>query len=250
VFDKTTLRDLYINNFNIFAGAVFSFYTDNTYQNPVSGTNLIPGTYYVIATHPDCVYDSSFFVIQVKNKDFDIQWQSAQNLGKGYYTFYAPQYEGASYAWSVWGGSIVSGSNTTNQITVYYSENASKYVTVSCQINFTAGRTTANGMGSAVYLGSTGQNGEMEVMTPQTVTGVEQPLNNTVSVAYPNPAENGFAVSGTGEFQLTVFNAMGQLVYENQAYIANSSIDLAGKGLHVIHLNQRNRSQTLKVVLK
>lgn len=250
VFNKNTLKSLYIDNYNVFTGSSFDFYTDAQLQNPVAGDNLTPGTYYISSTNPECTNDQTKFTVNIKNRDFDIVWKGASAIGKGYYTFTAPEYAGATYAWIVWGGSIVSGLNT-KEIIVYYSENASKYVTVGCLITLPAGRTSANStMGSALYLSATGEDGTMEVLTPQVVTSVDQPTSTAVAVAYPNPAETVFMISGEGNFDLSVYNALGQLVFENQTYTANTPITIQSKGVHVVRINQNNKSQTLKVVLK
>lgn len=250
VFNKNTLKSLYIDNYNVFTGTTLEFYTDAQFQNPVAGDNLIPGTYYISAKNTECNNDQTNFTVTVKNRDFDIAWQGATAIGKGYYTFTAPEYSGATYAWIVWGGSIVSGSGT-REITVYYSENASKYVTTSCQITLPSARTSAgNLIGSAVYLSATGENGEMETWTPQVVTSVDQPVSIAAAVAYPNPAEATFMISGDGDFDLSVYNSLGQLVFENKTYTANTPISIQSKGLHVVCINQNNKSQTLKVVLK
>ena len=251
VFDKNILKSLYLDNYNVFTGTTFDFYTDAQLQNPVTGDNLMAGTYYISSTNPACATDQAKFTVNIKNRDFDIAWQGAENIGKGYYTFTAPEYSGATYAWIVWGGSIVSGSGT-REITVYYSENASKYVTTSCQITLPSARTSAGSiMGSAVYLSATGEDGAMEAWTPQVVTGVDQPVVNTdYAVAYPNPAETTFMISGHGEFELSVYNALGQQIFEDKNYIANTPITIQSRGVHVVRLNQNNKSQTLKVVLK
>jgi hypothetical protein len=251
VFDKNTLKALYIDNYNVFAGTTFDFYTDDQLQNPVTGNNLTPGTYYISASNPACTNDATEFTVNIKNRDFDIIWQGASNIGKGYYTFTAPEYDGATYSWFVWGGSIVSGLNT-KEVLVYYSENASKNVLVTCTITLAAGRTSSgNTMGSAVYLSATGQDGTMEVLTPQVVTGVDQPVINTeYAVAYPNPAETSFMISGNGTFELTIYNTLGQQVFEDKNYVANTPITIQSKGVHLIRLNQNDKNQTLKVMLK
>ncbi len=241
---------MYIDNYNVFAGTVLDFYTDAALQNIVTGDNLVVGTYHVKATNPACANDLTKFTIDVKNRNFNIVWQGAQNIGKGYYNFTAPDYPGATYTWFVWGGSIVNGLNT-KEIRVYYSENAAQHVAVYCKITLPSARTTADGViGSALYLSATGQDGTMEVWEPQVVTSVEEPVNLTGAVAYPNPAENTFMISGEGEFQLSVYNALGQLVYENKTYTAETPVTIQSKGVHVVHLNQANRNQILKVVLK
>jgi hypothetical protein len=249
VFDKNTLKALYIDNFNVFAGTTFNYYTDDQFQNPVSGNNLTAGTYYLSATNSACVNDVTSFTINVKNRDFDILWQGATNIGKGYYTFTAPDYAGATYAWFVWGGSIVNGLNT-KEITVYYSENASPNVTVSCTITLPANRTSSSGntLGSALYLSATGTDGSMEVLRPQLVTGVDQPMNVNTIVVYPNPAENTFMISVGGE--LMVYNALGQLVFEDKNYSANTPVTIQSTGVHMVRLNSENKSQTIKVMLK
>ncbi|MDF2455575.1 MAG: hypothetical protein K0R51_1568 [Cytophagaceae bacterium] len=250
-FNKNTLKSMYIDNYNVFAGTVLDFYTDAALQNVVTGDNLVPGTYYVTATNSTCSNDLTKFTIDVKNRDFNIVWQGAQNIGTGYYDFFAPDYPGATYTWFVWGGSIVNGLNT-KEIRVYYSENAAQHVSVYCKITLPAGRTTADGvMASALYLSATGEDGAMEVWEPQeVVTSVDEPVNLTGAVAYPNPAENTFMISGEGDFELSVYNTLGQLVFENKTYSANTPITIQSKGVHVVRLSQNNKSQTLKVVLK
>ncbi|MDB5272245.1 MAG: hypothetical protein JWO58_612 [Chitinophagaceae bacterium] len=253
LFDKTTLKKLYIDNYNVFAGSSFDFYSDNAYANVVTGNNLTPGDYYLRAINNTCSEDTSYFTIHVKNRDFDIIWQGEENLGKGYYTFDAPDYSGATYNWFVWGGSIVNGLGT-DHITVYYSDKASQYVTVSCEIDFPTIRTsdTQGPLSSAVYLGDSDADGTYQEIPQETVTAVTDPSDaSTLCVAYPNPAEGAFVITGNGTFDLRIYNSLGQAVYENANYTANASIQINNsKGVHVVHLTQNNRNQTLKVILK
>lgn len=254
MFSKTIIKKLYLDNFSTaHAGTTFDYYSDNTHQSFVSGDNLTPGTYYIVATNSGCDKDTTLFTINVKNKDFDIVWQGAPNIGKGYYTFSAPIYAGATYAWFVWGGSIISGINT-NQATIYYSENAAPAVTVSCTITLPTAsnaRVTSDDapLKSAVYITSNGSNEKVEI-TAKTPT----PVITTIAVdrlhAFPNPAKDVFALSGSGTYEVKIYNTLGQLIYENPFYSANTPIQMASKGMLVAHITQKGNSQVIKVVME
>jgi len=254
MFNKNTFKKLYLDNYNtVVGGTVFNFYTDALYQSPVAGDNLAPGRYYIVATNPNCSNDSTVFDVTIKDRDFDIVWQSAPSIGKGYYTFTAPTYDGATYDWFVWGGSIVQGKNAV-QATVYYSETAAASVLVSCTITLPApanARTTDtdNALQSAVYL-STTSDGSKEVMDFTTVVTATQAYTENTCTIYPNPATETFAISGSGVYDIKVYNTLGQLVHANSSYTANTPISIDRKGMHVVYLSQKGITQTMKIILQ
>jgi len=248
VFEKDVFKKLYLDNFNVHAGSTFDFYSDATLETPVTGNNLTPGTYHIVATNPDCSNDSTQFAVNIKNKDFEIVWKSAPALGKGFYTFTAPVTAGASYAWFVWGGSIISGINT-NEVTVYYSETAAPSVLVSCTITLAAARIAGEGGSekSAVYLTSNANNEKTEI-TPGVTTSVFSSVSKSSITAYPNPAAETFALSGSGIYDIKIYNAVGQLILANTSYEASTPIYLENKGLLVVHVTQKGVSQVVKVI--
>lgn len=251
VFSKDVFKKLYVDNFtSVHAGTVMDFYSDAALTVPVSGNNLTPGTYYIAATNPDCTDDSTLFTVNVKNRDFDIFWQSAPTLGKGYYTFNAPVYSGATYSWIVWGGSVISGNNT-NQLTVYFSETASPSVLAQCTITLPAARTTINGnnLNSSVYITSN-ESGDKEEIKPGITTPVISNYSGSSLKAYPNPASDIFTLSGSGYYDVKIYNSVGQLVYSNSSYKAETPITALNKGLHVIHATQNGNSESLKVIIE
>lgn len=247
---KDIFKKLYLDNFNVHAGTVFSFYSDAAFTSPVTDAYLSPGPYYIVATNPACSDDSTRFTIQVKERDFDIFWKSAPAIGKGYYTFTAPVYSGATYEWFVWGGSIISGINT-NEVTVYYSEDAAPSVLVSCSITLSAARTTgsAASMKSAVYITSD-ENGDKEEITPDIATAIISGTPKSSLTAYPNPAAETFSLSGTGIYDVKIYNTLGQLVFANASYEAKSPITLENKGMHVIYVTQKGIAQVVKVIVE
>lgn len=249
-FKKDVLNKRYLDYYQVFAGTTFRYFTDATFTTEVTGSTLSPGNYTVLATNSNCSEDSSTFAIQVKNRDFDIQWKSAANQGKGYYTFTADDYPGATYSWFVWGGSIVAGLGT-KEVTVYFSQNMASAVTVQCTINLPvstrmeAGTTT---IGSALY---TQVNASQAIGDFVTSIQTENKASGfTSSFVYPNPANQSFAVSGNGSYDLKVYNALGQLEYADRSYVANSPIQLENKGMYIVHLSQQNSKQILKVMLQ
>ena len=246
-FNTDILKKLYLDNYTIFEGTAFNYFRDQTYTLPVSGTVIEPGTYYVVAVNEMCGNDSSGFVVTIQNKDFDIQWKAAESLGKGYYIFTAPVYSGATYNWSAWGGFIVSGRNT-NEVIVYYSEQAASTVTTSCVITLANARTAGNGgMSSAVYI-TTNDNSREEITLDARLPDVS--LNKNVSFAYPNPAAGTFAVTGNGKYEIMVYNNIGKLVYANDAYEANDPIAITGKGMYSVCITQEGIKQSLKVIIE
>ncbi|MBO9700977.1 MAG: T9SS type A sorting domain-containing protein [Sporocytophaga sp.] len=249
VFHKNVLKEIYLDHNTNHNGTEFSFFTDDKYENLVTGNDLSPGDYYVLATNPECNEDSTSFKIRVLNRDFEITWQNALNMGKGYYTFTAPSdYPGATYSWFAWGGEIVSGINT-NQITVYYSEKASKGVTVSCTITLPTARVSGNSvLASGLYLTSN-EAGEKEEIQAEIITGNTNIVENLSSV-YPNPSEGKIVISGKGQYDLKIYNALGQLIHEDNAYTPETPLDLEGKGMHMIRLIQNGKVQTLKAIVK
>jgi len=248
IFEKDVFKKLYLDNFNVHAGSTFDFYSEATLETPVTGNNLTPGTYHIVATNPDCSNDSARFTVNIKNKDFEIVWRSAPALGKGFYTFTAPVTAGASYAWFVWGGSIISGINS-NEVTVYYSENAAPSVLVSCTITLAAARIAGEGGSekSAVYLTSNANNEKTEI-TPGVTTSVFSSVSKSSLTAYPNPAAETFALSGSGIYDIKIYNAVGQLIFANTSYEASTPIYLENKGLLVVHATQKGVSQVVKVI--
>jgi hypothetical protein len=251
-FTKDVFKKLYIDNFSaVHGGTVLDFYSDATLTTAVTGPYLTPGTYYIIATNPNCSNDSTKFTVNVKNKDFDIVWQSAPAIGKGYYIFTAPTYSGATYAWFVWGGSIISG-GTTDQATVYYSETAAPSVLVSCTITLPTARTTATdgSLKSAVYVTSNSSNNDKVEITPGLTTAIIPGVLKSSLAAYPNPAAGSFALSGSGTYDVKIYNALGQLIFSNAAYEANTSITLQHKGMHVVYVTQQGIAQVVKIVVE
>lgn len=250
VFAKDAFKKLYVDNFNVHAGTTLDFYSDAVLATPVTGNNLPAGTYYIVATNPDCTDDSTRFTVTVKNKDFEIVFQSAPALGKGYYTFTAPIYEGATYAWFIWGGSMVAGAQTS-QVTVYYSENAFSSVTVRCTITLSnpAARTTEliQPLQSALYITSD-ENGDKGEITPNLTTPIISSVAKSSLTAYPNPAKETFSLSGSGTYDVKIYNTLGQLVYANRSYEAATPITLENKGMHVVYVTQKGISQVVKVI--
>ena len=248
IFSKDVFEKLYLDNFNVHAGSTFDFYSDATLETPVTGNNLTPGTYHIVAANPDCSNDSTRFSVNIKNKDFDIFWKSAPALGKGFYTFTAPVTVGASYAWFIWGGSIISGINT-NEVTVYYSETAAPSVLVTCTITLSTARITGEGGSakSAVYLTSNA-NDEKSEITPSVSTAVYSSAAKNSLTAYPNPAAETFALSGSGMYDVKIYNAMGQLIFANTSYEAETPITLSTKGMLLVYATQNGVSQVVKVI--
>ncbi|WP_028980009.1 T9SS type A sorting domain-containing protein [Sporocytophaga myxococcoides] len=249
IFHKNVLKEIYLDHNTNHNGTEFNFFTDEKYENKVTDNDLSPGDYYVLATNTECNEDSTLFKIRVLNRDFEITWQNALNLGKGYYTFTAPSnYPDATYSWFAWGGEIVSGINT-NQITVYYSEKASKGVTVSCTITLPAARVAGNSvLASGLYLTSN-EAGEKEEIKAEIITGNTNVVEHLSSV-YPNPSEGRIVISGKGQYDLKIYNALGQLIHEDNAYTPETPVDLEGKGMHMIRLIQNGKVQTLKAIVK
>ncbi|GAL83662.1 hypothetical protein MYP_889 [Sporocytophaga myxococcoides] len=251
MFSKDVFKKLYVDNFTtVHAGTVMDFYSDAALTVPAPGNNLTPGTYYIAATNPDCSDDSTLFTVNVKNRDFDIFWQSAPALGKGYYTFTAPVYSGANYSWIVWGGSVISGNNT-NQLTVYFSETASPSVSARCTITLPAARTTINGnnLTSAVYITSN-ESGDKEEIKPGITTPVISNYSESSLKAYPNPATETFSLSGSGLYDIKIYNSVGQLVLTNNSYKAETPIIIKNKGLHVVYATQNGNSKVIKVIIE
>jgi len=251
-FTKDVFKKLYIDNFSVVhGGTVLDFYSDVALTMAVTGPYLTPGTYYIIATNPNCANDSTKFTVNIKNKDFDIVWQSAPAIGKGYYTFTAPTYSGAKYAWFVWGGSIIAG-DTTTQATVYYSETAAPSVLVSCTITLPTARTatTDGSLKSAVYITSNNNNDDKVEITPGLTTAIIPSVAKSSLTAYPNPATGSFALSGSGTYDVKIYNTLGQLVFSNAAYEANTSITLQHKGMHIVYVTQQGVAQVAKVVVE
>lgn len=250
IFAKDIFKKLYVDNFNVHNGTILDFYSDATLENTVTDNNLTPGNYYIIATNPDCTSDSTQFNVTIKNRDFDIVFESAPAIGKGYYTFTAPSYPGATYAWIVWGGSIVSGSKT-NQATVYYSEASQPSVTVKCIITLSTARTTADAgmLNSSVYITSDEDGNKKEIESDVT-TGIITSSEKNSLIAYPNPAAETFALSGSGMYDVKIYNTLGQLVFASTSYEANTTIQLQNKGMHLVYVTQKGISQLIKVVLE
>jgi len=249
VFHKNVLKEIYLDHNTNHNGTEFNFFTDQKYESIVTGNDLSPGDYYVLATNPDCNEDSTSFKIRVLNRDFEITWQNALNMGKGYYTFTAPSnYPGATYSWFVWGGEIVSGINT-NQITVYYSEKASKGVTVSCSITLPTVRVAGTPvMASGLYLTSNDA-GEKEEIKAEIITSTSNIVEN-LSTVYPNPSEGEIVISGKGQYELKIYNSLGQLIHEDNAYTPDAPVSIESKGMHMIRLIQNGKVQTIKTLVK
>jgi hypothetical protein len=254
IFHKNVLQELYLDNYNVYNGTTFHFYTDAAYQNEITVNEIPAGNYYLLALNPACDEDSSKFSINVKESNVKLTWDSELNQGKGYYTFIAPSYPGATYEWMQWGGSIVSGLGT-NQVTVYYSENASQGVFITCKITIPAptARIAAGEEPSylyaAVYL-KEDENGDKIEITSELTTGITSDISSGFTSVYPNPADGTFSLAGDKEFDVKVLNAIGQIVYEQKNYTPNTPIHLNEKGIHVAHLTQNGKAQTIKVVLE
>ncbi len=254
VFHKNVLKKLYIDNYTGFSGSELSYFSDSELQNPVVGDDLSAGTYTGLITNPACETDRTTFSLNITNTDFKITWQSAPGMGKGYYTFNAPNtYPGATYTWFAWSGDIVSGAGT-DQVIVYYSERAAQSVAVSCKITLPAVRTEgSNELNSSVYLTSDNQTGvfqEIEAVDDIVTTVDDDVLTSVASMVYPNPSEGTFAISGNGEYGLQVFDIIGQLIYSDNSYTAASPVNITNKGVYFIHLTQNSNRQILKVILK
>lgn len=250
IFNTNVLEELYLNYYDIYNGTTFDYFSDSEFQIPAPGDELPPGDYYVVATNPDCSNDSTAFSIHIENRDFNIAWMSAQNMGTGYYTFTAPMYAGATYSWIVWGGSIVDGLNT-DQITVYYSENAAQAVSVSCTITLPAARMASGDgeLNSALYF-IKDTDGTLDDMNPGIHTGTWAGTSAKLYSVYPNPSEGKIMISGEGEMDLKICNMLGQVVYEEINHKAGTQIDINGDGPHVILLEQNGRREVLMVMLK
>jgi hypothetical protein len=245
-FDKDLFSKLYLESYDVFDGTVFEIFKDNNFVTEVNSSNLSPATYYIRSLNPSyCAYDTSVFIVNVKNRDFEITWMKEENKGPGYYTFTAPEYAGASYSWMWGGGSIVSGLNT-NQVTVYYTNNHSSMVSIQCKVTLPNTRLTSGGsLNSALYLDLD----EEEIILGNSNSNLLSESTNT-SVVLPNPAKGFFAISGTGVYDLKIYNTLGVLIYQNSAYKADTSINMDETGMHVIHLSQEGKTRFLKVYME
>jgi len=245
-FNTDILNKLYLDYFDVLDGTEFKFYADYaTSKVEETSATLSAGQYTAVAVNPSCAYDSTFFDITIKNRDFDIIWQSAKAYGKGYYTFTAPTYSGATYAWFIWGGSIISG-GTTEQVLVYFSENASPAVTLSCKITLPNTRIANGGtLSSAIYFDNQNETNLEETIITNTLNSTR-----TESSAFPNPTSSDFAISGNGQYNLKIYNALGELVHINDSYTANTPMSITNKGIHIIHLTQNGKTQFVKIVVQ
>lgn len=251
-FNKQFFRTMFLDYYNVFSGTLLNFYSESQPKTEVVGSVLSPGNYTIKATNPNCEADTSTFKVTIKNRDFDITWKSATAIGKGYFTFTAPDYPNATYSWFAYGGSVVSGLGT-KEIVVYYSESASPAVTVSCEITLPASPNARLEEGevkekSSLYL---------DVKAVKTIdqllvlnTPQEQTLATSSSSVYPNPGRGSFTISGTGTYDLKVYNSLGQLVHQETSYEANSALILDTKGMHFVYLIQNENRQILKVMVQ
>jgi hypothetical protein len=245
-FDRNIFSKLYLESYDVFDGTVFQIFKDNNFTTEVNSSNLSPATYYIRATNSTfCANDTSVFMVNVKNRDFEMTWMKEENKGPGYYTFTAPEYAGASYSWQWGGGSIVSGLNT-NQVTVYYTNNHSSMVSIQCKVTLPNTRLTSGGaLNSALYLNLD----EEEVILGNSNSNLLAENTNT-STVFPNPARSSFSISGTGIYELKMYNTLGVLIRQNSAYKANTPINMDETGMHIIHLSQEGKVQFLKVYLE
>jgi hypothetical protein len=81
------------------------------------------------------------------------------------------------------------------------------------------------------------------------VTINEYDLNSNIEV-YPNPFENSFKINGLdGALDLTIYNAIGQLVFKDERNNGNVLIDLT-PGVYFLRIKQleSNRSYTRKLI--
>lgn len=246
-FKKDIFQKLFIAPYQVMQGTTFTFYPEGSFSNPVVGPTLSPGAYKAVAKHPDCASDSSVFSVTIKNNDFDIIWKSAQNIGNGYYTFTADEYPDADYGWMVWGGSIVAGLGT-REITVYFSQEMSPAISARCYITLSGARMAGESayLAAAVYV-----NVQEGKSLDALITGVD---TETIALQgasiYPNPASESFAISGSGTYDLKVYDSMGRLVLQNTTYEAHIPIQVSSKGIHVVHINSNGRRQVLKVTVQ
>jgi len=253
-FNKSVLSELYLNNYNVFNGTAFHFYTDAAYQNEIITEEIPAGDYYLLALNPACDEDSAKFTMNVKESDFKIIFDSEKNQGKGYYTFTTPTYPGATYEWMQWGGSIVAGLGT-NEVTVYYSENASQGVFITCKITIPspAAKISADDESTilygAIYLKEDENKDKIEIVSG-TTTGITSGISSDFASAYPNPADGVFVIDGEGEFDVKIYNAIGDLVLEQENYHPNTALQLNSKGMHFAHLTKQGKTQTIKLIIK
>ncbi|HEY8401936.1 MAG TPA: T9SS type A sorting domain-containing protein [Cytophagaceae bacterium] len=254
VFHKNVLQEMYLDNYNVYDGTTFHFYTDAAYQNEITASQIPAGDYYLLALNPACDEDSAKFSINVKEANVELFMESELNQGKGYYTFTAPSYPGATYEWMQWGGAIVSGLGT-NQVLVYYSENASHGVFITCKITVPSpSAKLAEGeepsvLYAALYL-TEDENGDKIEITSEVPTGISSFISSGFTSAYPNPAEGAISFTGDKEFDLKVINAMGQTIFEQKNYTPNTPIHINEKGIHVAHLTQNGKTHSIKIVLR
>lgn len=240
-FDPGLFKRMYIDPYRIYEGTEFKFYTDYNLSNEVSAVSLQTGIYYIHAENSGCDVENSTFWVEIKERDFEIIWQSAQNSGQGYHTFLAPEYQGATYKWIVYGGSIVSGLNT-RELQVYFSENISSVVSVRCEITLPSLRTTAgNILNSAIYIA------EDEVITGGLAADISGEME--LLYAFPNPAQGTFAIHGVGIYELKLYSMQGNLVHYDAAYPANTPVRTEFKGLFIAQLKQGEKTEQVKVNL-
>ncbi len=81
-------------------------------------------------------------------------------------------------------------------------------------------------------------------------TSVDESNENFVTV-YPNPASDNFTVEGAGLNHVTVFNAIGQKVYEascegNTAHISMSDVE---SGVYVVRIATENGTATKRITI-
>ena len=80
--------------------------------------------------------------------------------------------------------------------------------------------------------------------------GHDETVSTPVTL-YPNPSDGLFTIDlGTSEWQVTIYDAMGRKVFENQMG-GNSSLDLRhlNKGVYFMKANTGTREYKTKVIL-
>ena len=81
-------------------------------------------------------------------------------------------------------------------------------------------------------------------------TSVDESNENFVTV-YPNPASDNFTVEGAGLNHVTVFNAIGQKVYEASCEGNTAQVSMSGAeaGVYVVRIATENGTATKRITI-
>lgn len=83
------------------------------------------------------------------------------------------------------------------------------------------------------------------------ITDVEEKVSEKHNAIYPNPSQGQFTLAlASDNSDITIFNALGQIVMQRSAASGYQQIDLQSRGMYFVQIQSEGKVETLKMIVE